>query len=53
VLAVGIGRKGTVDKQELKKIASKPKDLHIFHAKNFDELPSFLTSLTSSLCREY
>jgi hypothetical protein len=52
ILVVGIGKKEMIDDNELKIIASKPKDAHVFRPGDFNELPHFLRYVVKGICRE-
>ncbi|XP_064626318.1 collagen alpha-1(XII) chain-like [Lineus longissimus] len=48
VLAVGIGK--DVDSKELRVIASKPKEVHVFHPEDFNELQYFMRYVVTEVC---
>ncbi|XP_064626813.1 collagen alpha-1(XII) chain-like [Lineus longissimus] len=49
VLAVGIGK--SVDGEELRAIASEPKEVHVFRPGDFSQLPWYLSYIITEVCR--
>ena len=48
ILAIGVGKH--LNQQQLKKIASKPADKHVFAFANFAEVQSRLKTILSTAC---